>query len=642
MVLSISSSLRTDPLQFQIMNGPPGVTSGSVAGRRLRRLLLLFACLLLGLSPPTQGVDVGARIDRTEIRLNETVALVLEMSGAAASAQRPDLSVLAADFEIVDRRSQSSITQVNGRRSERRTLTLRLLPRRTGELRVPPIPYGDTATEPLLLRVAESTSDIAGETSPPPTSGIPAAPGEQPADPEVVLEAALEPVRVRVDQQVVLTARVLMDTPIVSPRLRDPQPANTRVLPLGEDRYQTERDGRSFSVYERRYALFPREEGLLELEPLQFEGWVRSTGAEAEGMGYPPPDRPVRARSRSLTVRVLQAPRDRVAQVWLPARNVTLSESGPETYRAHAGQAVERRIGLRADGVMAADLPKVSAGAPHQFAKGRRQPRLWDERQPQGVIGTRQEVLTLTTEEPGHYRLPPISLDWWNSVEERWETAMLPARNLVVSAAAGGGRTVPVRDAAARTDLGSHAAQDVEREPAPAVGEFQRHGAEASVNRWVWIAIALALAWIATLFGWWRSRHPPIRATQASTPTAAESEPAGAEPDPLGREVEAVRAAYRAGDAAAAREALLSWAGQVLPERVKPSNLARLAQRCPEPLRTQVLMLEEAFFSPQPLPWDEQPVWEGMHDFEPLPPDEPASFRRGKPIRRRAPNPDAE
>jgi len=137
------------------MNGFALLTSGSIAGRHPGRLPLLVACLLLGLSPPPGSADVSARIDGTDISLNETLLLVLELTGDPASADRPDLSVLAADFDIVDRRSQSSVTQINGRRSERRTLTLRLLPRRAGELPIPPIPvHGVSTREPGAVATA--------------------------------------------------------------------------------------------------------------------------------------------------------------------------------------------------------------------------------------------------------------------------------------------------------------------------------------------------------------------------------------------------------------------------------------------------------------------------------------------------------
>lgn len=95
-----------------------------------------------------------------------------------------------------------------------------------------------------------------------------------------------------------------------------------------------------------------------------------------------------------------------------------------------------------------------------------------------------------------------------------------------------------------------------------------------------------------------------------------------------------VRRAYAGGDASVARDALLNWAALVLSDR-PPRNLALLAGRCREPLRSEILLLDQAFFSPDPLAWDRLPVWERLPDFAPLPPGEPASFRQKKPLWRR-------
>ena len=107
----------------------------------------------------------------------------------------------------------------------------------------------------------------------------------------------------------------------------------------------------------------------------------------------------------------------------------------------------------------------------------------------------------------------------------------------------------------------------------------------------------------------WNLRHPPAAA------------------------ITAVRLAYENTDAATARDALLTWAMAVFRER-PPANLAQLARRCREPLRSEILLLEQAFFSPQPLDWNRYRVWEQLPDFDPLPPEEPASFRQKRPLRR--------
>lgn len=609
---------------------------GAVAKRRTLALFLSLVCLLLGSSPSMSAAKVTATIDRSAVAMDETVRLVIETDGEPASPL--DLSVLDTDFQILDRRSSRSVSVINGKRSERHVLMLRLLPRRSGELTIPAITAGEAATLPLRLSVA-GLAQGAAESASAPT--LPAAARKARPSPTAILEATLEPPEVYTGQQLILTAKVFLDGPVRRPQLNDPQVPKTEILPLGEDRYQARRDGRSHQVYERRYALFPRDPGHLKIGPLLFEGWAPVAGDAQSGSGYATAGQAVRARSHALTAQVLPAKDGADPGHWLPARGLTLSESGPESYRARVGQRIERRISLRADGIMARDLPVLTAQVPHQIAMRRGEPRLRNERRPQGVIGTRQEVLTLVAQEPGQYRLPPLSLDWWSTTAGRWETAMLPARELVVSAGqpADPGQTPGTAEPWRQPSSPGlpEPSQDVPSTPPEtrAEDQFGSNGLDV----WAWIAIALASGWIMTMAGWWQGKRRTGRSESVSP--APEPPAPSTAANPLQEEIDAVRAAYELGNAGAAREALLEWAGRALPEPA-PSNLARLAQRCSEPLRSQIRQLEEAFFSPSPVAWDKQPVWKQLPGFVPAPQEEPASFRRGKPIRRRAPKPDAE
>jgi len=604
-------------------------------------LALYLVCLLLAWFASPSAAEVTATIDRSTIGPGDTVELVIET--VDEPKYRPDLSVLAADFQILDRRSSRRVSIVGSRRSERHFLMLRLLPRRFGALTIPAISIGDTSTAPLQLSVSQGAAPTAepAATRDKPADEQPAASNEAALSPAAILEAAIEPSEVYTGQQLILTAKVFLDGPIQRPRLHDPQIPSTEILPLGEDRYQAQRGGRSRQVYERRYALFPHDPGHLKIRPLLFEGWTPDAVGGPPGRGYTTGSQPVRARSRALTAEVLPAPDGADADHWLPARSLTLSESGPEPYRARVGQPIERRISLRADGIMARDLPALAAQAPHQIISQERPPRLRDDRRPEGVVGTREEIVTLTAQEPGNYRLPPLSLDWWSTAARRWETAMLPAREVVILPAQPTDPGFPsgfkepwrqsARPAVPETTPEVPAA-DLE---APLSGPVESNG----LGFWTWIAIALGSGWILTMAAWWRASRktsPPDSVSDTPGPPAASTAV-----HPLQDEIDAVRAAYESGNAGAAREALLAWAARALPEET-PSNLARLARRCREPLRSRILLLEEAFFSPEPVAWAKQPVWEQLPGFVPAPQEEPASFRRGKLIRRRAPNPDAE
>jgi hypothetical protein len=616
-----------------------------------RFLFHLIVAVLVPFAPGVSAQEVSARLEQTSVQYGAPAILVLEIEGDQPAA--PDLSVLDRDFDIVDRRSQRSSSVINGRRSARQQLTLTLIPRHAGELEVPPISFGGTATPPMRLSVTgappqEAYQPVAEQPAPAvePVVIPKVAPQSDASDSATesasgAVEISVEPDRARAGAQVVLTARVYTDNSVVRSQLRDPQVENAVVLPLGEDRYETPREGERRNVYERRYALFPLATGRVEIEPLVFEGWAR--GGTSGGTGFPPLETPVRTASEALSVVVLPPEPGQEAADWLPARSVALVESGPATYRVRTGQPLERRITLRADGLMSRSLPAIDIDVPYQITESRREPRLWDERRPQGVIGTRQEILLLTAQEPGSYRLPPLRMAWWNTVTERWEIAMLPARELVVtpaafseSTAAPGGLAAPVAPwsppvGTVQTEAPDEQAFQRPREAGDARPATRDTGSGEGSSGF-WLTGLFAIAWIVTAAAWWRNRRPSSPRAPARPPAEAEPEP---EPrNPLTEALVRVRSAYDAADAPGARDALLEWGALVLPES-PPSNLARLAQRSPEPLRGQILMLEQTFFSPKPLPWERQRVWEHMRHFEPAPVDEPASFRRAKPLRRR-------
>jgi hypothetical protein len=96
----------------------------------------------------------------------------------------------------------------------------------------------------------------------------------------------------------------------------------------------------------------------------------------------------------------------------------------------------------------------------------------------------------------------------------------------------------------------------------------------------------------------------------------------------------AVREGYRARNPDAARHALLAWARLAWPHN-PPGNLTQLALRSPEPARGRIILLDKTFFSPDPLDWSKEPLWE---DLPPIaaaaalePPPPPPKRRLGTP-----------
>jgi hypothetical protein len=556
---------------------------------------LFCGALLAALTSSLSAAEIQAWLSQTTTSRGEPVEMVLEISGEAIGEPmaQVDLSVLDGDFRIVDRRASESVRVVNGVRSERFRLILRLLPMRVGEIAIPPIRVGDQSTPALALTVRESTAGhapAATRRDALPTEPIVAPrPDATAAMPTAAVVVEAVPSEVRVGQQVLLTARVVTRGALSSGWLHDPQPEDALVMPLGEERASATRDGEAVDVYERLYALFPEEPGRFVIAPLVFEAQPFGAGPAGEG---------IRAASRAVAVTVRAPPEGLADEDWVPARDVTLSEAGASSERVVApGQPLERLVTMTAVDLPASALPELAVAAPFELQVRRDAPQLWNTPTQQGIVGHRRERIALTGQAPGRYRLPELQLSWWDTVHKVERVATLPASTMIVQ---------DPREA--RTEESPHDAGD---EP-PGQGRTANAGLAA--------AVALALVGIG-LFLFRRRRRgerPVLRPAAAPGPEpgpasrrASAVEELARPSDPDQEALAAVRAAYEAGNPSAARNALLAWSRLHWPAD-PPGNLAQLLLRCPEPVRGQIALLEKAFFSPEPIRWEREPVWEGL------------------------------
>jgi hypothetical protein len=100
------------------------------------------------------AADITASISRDGLARNETLQLVLEMSGESDAP--PDVSPLYQDFEILWRSQSQSTRVINGNVQHRASLTLTLRPKRAGQLEIPAIAFDRVATDPIPIEVNEA------------------------------------------------------------------------------------------------------------------------------------------------------------------------------------------------------------------------------------------------------------------------------------------------------------------------------------------------------------------------------------------------------------------------------------------------------------------------------------------------------
>ncbi|AUB80084.1 BatD family protein [Candidatus Thiodictyon syntrophicum] len=584
-----------------------------------RAVCALLALLLLAV-PCAWAGDLGATLDRTRVRANETLTLTLSAAGTLAGT--PDFSSLAKDFEILQQGSSTSLSFVNGVSNNTREWTLELAPRRTGRLQVPALSLGGQQTQPIALEVlAADQADPGGGPKP------------------VFVDTLVETAEPYVQQPFTYRVRVLFRDQPRRAILDEPQVEGATLQRQGEDQNDSEEiDGQRYTVIERRYLVVPQRSGPLtiggpRLEALMAQdrpGARRSPFADFGTMFGGPgiPDlfdpgatRRVIERGPDRTLEVRPQP-DTGGATWLPAESVQLSDEWtPSPPRFRVGEPVTRTLVITARGATAAQLPTLDTGTPEGARIYPETPKMEDL---PGSVPTALKTLkvALVPTRAGPLTLPEIRLTWWDTTTDQSRVAVIPQRTVEVAPAAGGSAAPTPAPAAASTPAsGGPPAVTVaptpdQGVPAGAAAATQIKDDAASrgfiealrtASPWPWLALCFALAWLLTLA--WAIRRKGARASRPGP---------GAQP---GKSLTTARTQARqacaAADPRAARTALLDWARTRWPDR-PPAGLSDLAARlgpAASAAAAPLQAIDRAIYAPTGATWDGSAVWQTL---EPL------------------------
>ncbi|HET8696807.1 MAG TPA: BatD family protein, partial [Gammaproteobacteria bacterium] len=307
----------------------------------LRAALVVAAALCAAAGPArAQAPALQATVDRATIRDNESFTFTIR--GEGPIRDEPEVAPLEKQFDVLGRQSSSRIQILNGQTSQVTEWQYQLMPKADtrGEVTLPSVRVGNLVTRPVTLRVLPQDNS-----------------GNAPAD--VFMELASEPSTVYVQSQVIVTLRLFQSASVSTGRATLTQPDVTGgeaiVEKLGEDQlYQTTRAGRTFTVRERRYAIFPQQATHLTVGPATFEAMV------IPDRGF---SRVARFRSGMLDIDVQPAvppPASMAGASWLPAHRLEISDEWSDNSPELAvGVPRTRRVTIEADGLLETQLPDL-------------------------------------------------------------------------------------------------------------------------------------------------------------------------------------------------------------------------------------------------------------------------------------------
>ena len=299
---------------------------------------LLLWCIVLAAGWLAVGQSLAAvrlDLDRARITEGETVTLTFLTDDPKQSLDT-DFSVLEPDFEILDRRSETQLSIVNGRQTAVVRLLLTVEPRRSGELTIPAFDFGGNRTRPAVLRV-----DPAPELEPG-------------ALPPVFIEVEVTPKEgpYYVHAQLGLVVRVFYQQNLTEAAISQPEPEPASVRLLQETPYQSERGGERYRVLERRYAVFPERSGEMVLPAMQLSG--RLIERRNSSVWQPTVrGRRITVKSEPIRIDIESRPAAFTGSDWQPARDFSLTQQISASDALRVGEPVTRTIIIDAVGLEA-------------------------------------------------------------------------------------------------------------------------------------------------------------------------------------------------------------------------------------------------------------------------------------------------
>ena len=372
----------------------------------------LLPLLLLAVSTLSWAA-LTATVDRSVIDSNETLQLVIRYDGQVMTGQ-PDFSPLENDFEILSNNRQQQYSWVNGQSESYTDWTMVLMPKRTGLVLIPSLNFKKDVSNAVEIRVRSASAAAAGA-------------GKQP----IYTETLVDKESVYIQEQLVLTHRLYTSVQLSDLSLSDLNVPDVILQKIGDNQYQKTINGRNYLIVEIKYALFPQVAGKLVIPALRF-GAYESNGRSQFG-GFTNRGTRIFRSTESKIVDVNARPAHIAADQWMPSSEVQLAEQwSTDLNNLTVGEPVTRAIAISAAGLTGAQITPIQIIESDDYKIYPDQPQLQEQAKDSTIVGTRTETLAMVPGRAGEITFPAINVRWWDTVNQRMQTASLAAKTVQV------------------------------------------------------------------------------------------------------------------------------------------------------------------------------------------------------------------
>ena len=514
--------------------------------RSVGKTRALMAAIMVSLWASVAVAELSATVDRREIAMGETLRLTL-LGDAGEQPAEIDLSPLSRDWEILSRSSATNARYINGQNQVTRSLEMELAPLREGTLSIPSLSHSGRSTTPVAIRVNPE-------------------PIVAPGDALVLFEASVDKASVYVQAETILTVTLQQAINLDGGEISAFDIPGATIEDLERRSFQRRVGNRTWLVTELRYAVYPQKSGTLTIPAIGFTAREVQPGRSLLGARL---GRRLRMASSPIELQVKSVPDDFPGEVWLPARELNLTEKwslDPESLEV--GDSTTRTLTLIAKGLQGSQLPPLSS---IQGTMNIPELRFYPDQESieqselaDGLQGQRIQSEALVARSGGNWTLPEIRIPWWNTETDTLQFAVLPARSVSVSAL-----SIPGTEA-------------------PTVVTDSTPSSTAVLPVWIWILSGSGwlMALVLAVLLWTHHR--------AGHTGPSNSVPLGTAAADLRQALVAVRRNLETGDVAALRRAVLDWASCHHDRRF--GSLSALARVSSDELARQLQSLDRSLY----------------------------------------------
>ena len=503
-------------------------------------IIFFAAALTLCAAASSSWAELSAKANRTVLDSNETLQLRVRLD-AQAFRSEPDFSPLQKDFEILSNNRQQQYSSVNGKAESYTDWNLTLMPKRTGIILIPSLTYKKQISNAVEITVRAASASGASTA------------GKQP----IYTETLVDKSAVYIQEQIILTHRLYTSVQLRDYSLSELDIPGAIVQRLGDNQFQKVINGRNYLVLEVSYAIFPQSSGKLDIPVLRF-GAFESTSRSQFGAFASRGNRVFRD-TQAKTIDIMSRPAHVPADEWMPSSNVELTEQwSDDLNNLSVGEPITRTIRISAQGLTGAQILPLTIAPSSQYKLYPDQPQLDQQVSSNGLLGTRTESLALVPNQAGEIILPAIEMRWWDTVNQRMQTASLPGKTVQVSASTtiNNAPVVPNNQLLTMEPLNLNAEAAKVENTAPSM-----------LVKLSLAFNALLLAAIAALVAG-RRRQQTVTQASSEVPTSALLN--------LKQQLKAIEVQAKQNNLMGMRDAILSW-GQCLFAQTPPTTLKQLA-----------------------------------------------------------------